>query len=120
MKLPATILSSGIRLAIRLQPRASRDGFDGLTGEGTDCRLKLRLTAPPVDNAANQACRDFLAKNFGIAKGRVELVSGEKSREKTFLLSGEPEILIRRLKELLMSVKQQVPRIDCSEPKKNE
>ncbi|HBN07366.1 MAG TPA: hypothetical protein DD435_01535 [Cyanobacteria bacterium UBA8530] len=101
MNLPATLFPTGIRLAVRLQPRASRNGIDGLIGEGKDCRLKLRLTAPPVDNAANQACREFLAKNFKIAKSQVEITGGEKSRDKVFFLQGQPELLLQRLEELL-------------------
>jgi uncharacterized protein YggU (UPF0235/DUF167 family) len=50
--------------------------------------LHVRLTAPPVEGAANAACRDFLAEWLGIKRSQIELISGEKSREKRFRVSG--------------------------------
>lgn len=100
MKLPATPLENGIRLAVRLQPRASRNGVDGLF-EGKDLRLKIRLTAPPVENAANQACREFLAELFRLPKQKVELVGGEKSKDKLFFLAGDPARLLEQLEGML-------------------
>ncbi|PKQ42033.1 YggU family protein [Pseudomonas sp. YY-1] len=70
-------------LDCHLQPKASKDEFAGLQGE----RLKIRLTAPPVDGKANahlQAflAKAFLAKAFGVAKSQVSLESGELNRHK--------------------------------------
>lgn len=62
-----------------LQPKASRSEFAGQHGE----RLKVRIAAPPVDGKANKALVKFLAKQFGVPGTRVELVSGESSRQKT-------------------------------------
>ncbi len=76
--------SAGVTLLLQVQPRASRNQIVGLQGEA----LKIKLTSPPVDGAANKCCCEYLAKLFGIAKGRVELVSGEKSRQKRVLLHG--------------------------------
>jgi uncharacterized protein YggU (UPF0235/DUF167 family) len=56
----------------------------GLQGE----ELKLALTAPPVDGAANKACALFLAKLSGLPKSSVRILSGETSRHKRFLLEG--------------------------------
>ncbi len=65
-------------------------------------RLKMRVTAPPAEGAANQACREFLAKTFGIAKGRVEILSGAKSREKRILLKGiDKESVSSRISAIL-------------------
>ena len=72
----------GTILHIRLQPRSSKCEIAGVT----DDYLKVRVNAPPVEGAANKACCDFLAKFFGIAKGRVQIISGAKSREKRILL----------------------------------
>ena len=74
----------GVVLNVRLQPRAARNEVAGVIGDS----LKIRVTAPPAEGAANEACRDFLAKLFGIAKGSVHVVSGSKSRQKKVLLSG--------------------------------
>lgn len=65
-------------LDCHLQPRASRDEFAGLQGD----RLKIRLTAPPVDGKANAQLLALLAKAFAVAKRDVELESGESSRLK--------------------------------------
>lgn len=74
----------GVILALHVQPRASRNEL--LPGEGEE--LRLRLTSPPVDGAANKLCCQFLAGLCGIAKGRVTLRSGDKSRHKRVCLEG--------------------------------
>jgi uncharacterized protein len=71
-------------LSVHVQPRASRSEVVGWR-EGA---LAVRLTAPPVEGAANRACRELLARALGVRKTDVELVSGEKSREKRFRIHG--------------------------------
>lgn len=80
----ATQRSDGVVLAILVQPRASKNQLCGVQGE----ELKVRLTSPPVDGAANKLCRDFFAKLFGCAKSQITLISGHKSRHKRLLISG--------------------------------
>ena len=65
-------------LDCHLQPKASKDEFAGLHGE----RLKIRLTAPPVEGKANAHLLAFLGKAFGVAKSQVSLISGELNRQK--------------------------------------
>ncbi|MCY1439432.1 hypothetical protein D9M71_556680 [compost metagenome] len=65
-------------LDCHLQPKASRDEFAGLHGE----RLKIRLTAPPVEGKANAHLLAFLGKAFGVPKSSVVLESGELNRQK--------------------------------------
>ncbi|KJJ98273.1 hypothetical protein UB43_16430 [Pseudomonas sp. 21] len=65
-------------LDCHLQPKASRDEFAGLHGE----RLKIRLTAPPVEGKANAHLLAFLGKAFGVPKSAVKLESGELNRQK--------------------------------------
>lgn len=65
-------------LRIWLQPRASRNEIVGLHGD----EIKLRLTAPPLDNKANTQLRRFLAREFGVRPGQVELRHGHSSRHK--------------------------------------
>lgn len=74
----------GAILEILVQPRASRNEIIGIQ----DGALKVRLTSPPVDGAANLTCREFLAKKLGVVKGRVVLVAGDKSRHKRLFISG--------------------------------
>lgn len=74
----------GVLLAVKLQPRASTNEI----GEPLGDELKIKVTAPPVDAAANQALVEFLADQMDCPRGRVELVRGHKSRHKTILLHG--------------------------------
>jgi uncharacterized protein (TIGR00251 family) len=71
-------------LSVRVQPRASRDEVVGVQGG----RLKIRITAPPVDGAANAHLARFLAGEFGIARSRVEIVTGQAAREKRIAIHG--------------------------------
>jgi uncharacterized protein len=71
-------------LRVRVQPRASRNEVTAWR----DGVLHVRLTAPPVEGAANAACRDFLAEWLGVRRSQIELVAGEKSREKRFRVAG--------------------------------
>lgn len=89
MSSPVTLVPNGIRLAIRLQPRASRNQVAGMLGD----RLKIALTAPPVEGAANAACQAFLAELFKVSKGSVTLLGGEKSRDKLWEIAGDPDRL---------------------------
>ena len=75
---------NGVIINVYVQPRASKNEVVGLQGG----ELKLRLTSPPVEGAANKLCREFLAKLLGVAKGRVTLVTGDKSRHKRLLARG--------------------------------
>lgn len=65
-------------LECHLQPKASKDEFAGLHGE----RVKIRLTAPPVDGKANAQLLAFLASVFAVSKSQVILESGQQSRQK--------------------------------------
>jgi len=76
----------GTLVRVHAQPRASRNAVAGLHGDA----LKIAVQAPPVDSAANEALRDFLAELFGLPRARVNLRIGETSRKKTFQLQGLP------------------------------
>lgn len=84
----------GAAFSVKVAPRASSNAIIGVENQA----LKVRLTAPPVDGAANQALVKLLAKTLGVAKGRVVITAGEKSREKKVLVQGlEPAEVISRL-----------------------
>lgn len=76
--------AEGITFSVHVQPRASRNEISGLSGS----ELKLRLTSPPVEGAANTLCREFLAKLFHVAKSDVRIIAGEKSRHKIVAITG--------------------------------
>lgn len=68
----------------RVVPRASRDEVAGVQGEA----LRVRLTAPPVEGAANRALADFLARQLGVRRSQVHIISGEASRDKVVAVEG--------------------------------
>jgi len=81
-----------IVLAVHAQPGAKRTEVCGLHGEA----LRIRIAAPALEDRANEALVEFLAKRFGVARRDVTLVSGAKSREKRFEIRGsvmDPERL---------------------------
>jgi len=69
---------------IKVQPRASKNEIKGVQGDA----LKVRLTSPPVDGAANSACQSFFAEILDIPKNQVNIVAGQTSRNKTLLIEG--------------------------------
>ena len=71
-------------LAVKLQPRASKNEI----GDALGAELKIKVTAPPVDAAANQALIELLAEKLGCSRGKVELIRGRTSRHKTVMLHG--------------------------------
>jgi uncharacterized protein (TIGR00251 family) len=77
-------LPDGIAFRVRVQPRASKNTVAGIMG---DC-LKVNLTSPPVDGAANSACIAFIASFLGVAKGSVCITNGLKSRSKVVKVTG--------------------------------
>ena len=78
---------------VRVQPKASREGLVVESGG----RIRVALTAPPVEGEANKALCAFLAKRAGVPKRAVRLLSGEKSREKTLLIEGSDAQAIEAL-----------------------
>lgn len=74
----------GVILNVQVVPRASRNEVVGILGDA----LRIRLQAPPVEGAANDALIAFLAKMLGIRQRQVEILSGHASRRKTVVISG--------------------------------
>ncbi len=82
-----------VRFGVRVSPRASRDAILGVH----DGALKVALTAPPVEGAANAALVALLAKALGVAKRAVTIASGEASRQKRVQIEGVTAAEVRRL-----------------------
>src|SRR5579859_4564237 len=74
----------GVVVSVRLQPRASRDEISGVV-EGA---LRIRLTAPAMENRANEALCEFLASLLKRPKSAVRILSGERSRTKRVAIEG--------------------------------
>ena len=81
----------GAVLNLRIVPRAAKNAIQGEHGDA----LKIRLCAPPVDGAANAALVEFLAGAFSLPRARVQLLSGQTSRNKRVLLAGCPASRVR-------------------------
>ena len=78
----------GVTLAVRAQPGAKKTAITGVHGESAAAQLKIAVQAPPVEGRANEALIAFLGATFGLPKSAVELMSGDLSRSKVFLLRG--------------------------------
>jgi uncharacterized protein (TIGR00251 family) len=82
-----------IRVGVHVQPRASRSEIVGIHGTA----LKVRLQAPPVDGAANEALVSLLAERLGVARRSVQVVAGATSRAKTVEIDGTSVSAVRAL-----------------------
>jgi uncharacterized protein (TIGR00251 family) len=82
--LPIGRSADGVTLAVRVIPRAGRTGVAGTRGGA----LLVRLAAPPVEGAANDALVDFLARAFDRPKRAIRIVSGHSSRDKRVTIDG--------------------------------
>lgn len=74
----------GTRVRLKVQPRAARTEVAGVAGS----ELRVRVTAAPVDAAANEAVLEFLAEVLGCRRGAVQLLRGHTSRHKVVLIAG--------------------------------
>ncbi len=92
MPLDARPRDGGVRVAVHVQPRAARTEIAGVHGTA----LKVRLNAPPVDGAANDALVRFLAEQFGVPRRAVRVVAGHASRNKVVELDGVDASAVQR------------------------
>ncbi len=84
----------GTTIRVHVAPRASANKVMG----AHDGAVKIALTAPPVEGAANKALVEFLAKVLGVPKGAVQIVSGETSRNKVVWVEGlDPRAALAKL-----------------------
>lgn len=98
--MPFTRVRDGVTIAIRVTPRARRQGIGEIAHEADGARvIKVSVTAPPVDGKANDAVFSLLAKAWAVPKTSLSITSGATSRRKTIHAAGEPEDLFRRLNE---------------------
>ena len=74
----------GATFPVRVQPRAARTAITGTVGNA----LKLSLSAPPVEGRANLAVAEFFAEVFSVPRSAVQVVSGERSRNKVIRIAG--------------------------------
>jgi len=94
-------VAGGVTLAVRAQPGAKKTAIVGVYGEGDRAQLKIAVQAPPVEGRGNEALIAFVAELLGVSKKSVELVGGELSRSKVFVIRGatleKAQLLLRHL-----------------------
>lgn len=86
-------VSGGVRFGVQVAPRASREAVLGVH----DGALKVALTAPPVDGAANEALVAFLARALGVPKRAVRITGGQTSRRKRVEVEGTTAAAVRAI-----------------------
>lgn len=90
----------GLKLALRLTPKASRDRVEGMVADADgQWVLKASVTAVPEDGKANAALIKLLSKEWRVPKSCIEIVQGATDRRKLLLITGDAEDLGRRLDE---------------------
>jgi uncharacterized protein (TIGR00251 family) len=94
---PLIATARGVRLAVRLTPRASVERIGGVAGG----MLKVAVTAPPAENQANEALLRLLAKELRLPRRNLSIVLGARSRNKIVQFAGDPAELTARLAPLL-------------------
>jgi len=93
MRLDVSESDGRVRFSVRVQPRASADAIAGVHGNS----LKIRLTAPPIDGAANERLVIFLSDIFAVPRRAVKILAGESSRSKIVEIEGVTERDVYRL-----------------------
>ena len=92
-RLRVDVKGTVVRVWVHVQPRASRSEIIGQHGAA----LKVRLQAPPVDGAANEALVQLIADSLGVSRRSVRVVAGATSRTKTVEVVGTTEAAVRAL-----------------------
>ena len=97
---PVTPALDGVRLAVRVTPKSSRNAIAGLTEEADGSRvLKIQVTAVPEGGKANAAVIRLLAKRWKLPRSAFRIASGDTSRRKVIEIAGAPDELAARLEE---------------------
>lgn len=95
---PVAAVADGVRVQIRLTPKAARDRIDGLAPEADGGTvLKVSVTTVPEDGKANAALIKLLSKEWRLPKSTIDIVQGATDRRKVLHITGEPEELLARL-----------------------
>lgn len=105
--MPLQPVAGGVRLRLKVAPKAKRNAIGGLIDEPDDGRsgggkaLKVAVTAAPEDGKANDAVIALLAKEIGVAKSAISVVAGATDRRKIVEIRGQPADLLQRVQAWL-------------------
>jgi uncharacterized protein len=103
---PWSAAPGGVRVAVRLTPKASRDRVDGPAPEADGgVVLKASVTAVPEDGKANAALIKLLSKEWRVPKSAIDIVQGATDRRKVLFLSGDSDELVGRLDQWMATRK---------------
>jgi uncharacterized protein (TIGR00251 family) len=83
----------GATFPVRIHPRAARTAITGTVGDA----LKLSLSAPPIDGRANAALVDFFAEVFSVPRSAVQVLAGERSRNKVIRIAGRTSAELQQM-----------------------
>lgn len=86
--MPVSADKDGVRLRVRVSPRARKTAAAGIVDADGRPALAIRLAAPPVDGAANKALLAFLAAAFHVPRSKMQIVTGETGRLKIVAIAG--------------------------------
>ena len=88
MNIPFRKTKDGVVIEVKVEPRSSKKGIAGIMGN----YLKVKLTAPPVDGAANEQLIEVISEAFGIRKSSIRVVKGASSKKKLVEIKGVDSI----------------------------
>ncbi len=99
---PWQTTDDGLLLTVRLTPKGGRDRLEGMVADANDrFAIKARVSAPPVDGAANVALIKLLSKMLGVSKSKISFVSGETARIKRLQVIGDAKDLASTLRRIV-------------------
>lgn len=105
-EIPFSLCSDGVRVRVRVAPKAARDGIHGTCREvDGGLALKVSLTAPAEGGKANAALVRMLAKQWRLPQSRIVIVAGQRDRRKTVRIDGDPEDLLRHLSQWSLGIR---------------
>jgi uncharacterized protein YggU (UPF0235/DUF167 family) len=96
-----TPLADGVRVRIRVTPRAHADALGGTGDDAAGVHLKARVVALPTDGKANDRLVRLVAHSAGVAPSAVRVASGSTSRVKSLVITGPSEAILERLQKFM-------------------
>ena len=89
MKIPYTKTINGITIEVKVEPRSSQKGIGGVMDNNV---LKVKLTSPPVEGAANEQLIEVIAEELKVKRAQVKVIRGQSSKRKVVEITGVEEI----------------------------
>jgi len=107
---PLNLVQNGVRVAIRLTPRAKADRVVGIAAAAGDRQVvRVSVTAPAENGRANEALLQLLAREWRVARNDLAILAGFASRQKTVHVAGDPRSLKDRLEALIAAAGRRLP-----------